>query len=110
MKRIMGMCLDWRVLGALAVIALAVWAYAPQLVGAAIPVLVLLICPLSMTVMALSMRGSSMNTMESARLSTSGRLAALERERARIEAEIARARAETRALTSGEHAEVELSR
>jgi len=86
------MCLDKRVLGGLAVVALGIWLYAPQLVGAALPILVVLICPLSMLVMAWTMRGSM--SMSGNSQSPADRLAALERQQAQLNADIARVRAE----------------
>ena len=51
------MCLNWRVLVGLAVVGLAVWVVAPQLVLAALPLLLIVACPLSMLVMMGRMRG-----------------------------------------------------
>lgn len=61
MSRLLRMCFDWRVLGGLAIVGLGLWLYAPQLLGAALPILVVLICPLSMVLMAWMMRGSMGN-------------------------------------------------
>ena len=47
-------CLNWRVVAGLAVVGLGTWVVAPNLVWAAVPVLVVLACPLSMLFM---MRG-----------------------------------------------------
>ncbi len=53
------MCLDWRVIAGLAAVALGVWVLAPDLVGTALPLLLLAACPLSMLVMVpLMMRGT----------------------------------------------------
>lgn len=52
--KIFGMCLNWKVVGGLAVVGLAVWAFAPNLVAGATPLLLALACPLSMLFM---MRG-----------------------------------------------------
>lgn len=93
MRRLLGMCVDPRVLGALALVGVATWLYAPGLVAAALPVLLLLVCPLSMLLMAWTMRGP-LGSAQRAPLSTADRLAALEREQARLNAEIASARAE----------------
>ena len=49
-----GMCLNWRVVAGLAVVAIGVWVFAPHLIGAALPLLIVAACPLSMLVM---MRG-----------------------------------------------------
>lgn len=108
MSKFLGMCLDWRVLGGLAAIALGIWLYAPQLIGAALPLLVLLVCPLSMALMGWMMRGSM--PMQPSSLTPAERLARLEQEQAHLNAEIARVRAEIYAPTapaipSGERAE-----
>src|SRR5207249_8449136 len=47
-------CLNWKVVAGLAVVGLGVWVIAPNLVWAAVPVLVVLACPFSMLLM---MRG-----------------------------------------------------
>lgn len=103
MSKLLGMCVDWRVLGGLALAGVGIWLYAPQLLGAALPLLFVLICPLSMVVMMWMMRGS-MGTQGSQHSATD-RLAALEQEQARLNAEIARARAELAApARPAEHA------
>ena len=48
-------CLNWRVIVALALVGAAVFLYAPKLGLAYVPVLLALICPISMLVMVLSM-------------------------------------------------------
>ncbi len=48
------LCLNWKVVAGLAVLGLGIWVVAPNLVWAAVPVLVVLACPLSMLLM---MRG-----------------------------------------------------
>src|SRR6266487_5466495 len=56
-KRAIGgfhLCLNWKVVAGLAVLGLGIWVVAPNLVWAAVPVLVVLACPLSMLLM---MRG-----------------------------------------------------
>ena len=53
-------CLDRRVLAVLGVLALAMAIFAPRALGAALPLLLLAACPLSMVVMAIAMsRGSA---------------------------------------------------
>ena len=47
----MKMCLNWKVLGALAAVGAGVWLVAPSLLGAALPLLLLAACPLSMLIM-----------------------------------------------------------
>ncbi len=54
-------CLNWKVIVGLAVVGLGVWIAAPTLVGAAIPLLLTAICPLSMLAMVVGMgRGRGM--------------------------------------------------
>lgn len=55
-------CFDRRVLAVLALVGLAVWIFAPQLAAAALPILIAVACPLSMAVMAISMRGNGSAT------------------------------------------------
>ena len=51
------MCLNWKVIGALAAVAAAVYFVAPAALAAALPLLVLAICPLSMILMMKMMNG-----------------------------------------------------
>lgn len=44
-------CLNWKVVTGLIAVGLGVWVVAPGAIGAALPFLVLLACPLSMLVM-----------------------------------------------------------
>ncbi len=52
--KFLGMCLNWKVVVGLALVALGIWTLAPNLIGSALPVLIVLACPLSMLLM---MRG-----------------------------------------------------
>jgi hypothetical protein len=52
-----GLCLNWKVVAGLAVVGLGVWAVAPNLVGAVLPLLLLAACPLSMLLMMRGMPG-----------------------------------------------------
>ena len=56
------MCLNWKVLAGLAVVGLGVWIVAPELVGAALPLLLLAACPLSMLLMGRGMMGGQCPT------------------------------------------------
>ena len=91
MKSILGMCFNPRVLAAVAVIGIGLWLVAPQVILAALPLLVLAICPLSMALMAWSMRGSAQGQPAA---DPAARLATLEREQISLAREVARARAE----------------
>ena len=93
MKSVLGMCFDWRVLLSLGVVGLGIWTVAPQVIGAALPLLLVAACPLSMLVMAWMMRGS-MGMGDRKPSDPLVRLHALEREQARLDVEIARARAD----------------
>lgn len=56
------MRLNKKVIGGLAVVALGVLAFAPNLLGAALPLLFLAACPLSMVFMMRAMSGASGNS------------------------------------------------
>ncbi len=51
-----GICLNWKAVAGLAVVGLGIWALAPGMWAAALPVLVVLACPLSMLFMMRGMR------------------------------------------------------
>lgn len=53
----MGFCLNWKVLAGLAIVGLVIWIVAPDFVGAALPLLLIAACPLSMLVMMRGMQG-----------------------------------------------------
>ncbi|MGH2573295.1 MAG: DUF2933 domain-containing protein [Actinomycetota bacterium] len=57
MSNIVRMCFNWKVLSALAVLGLGVWIAAPGLLGAALPLLLVALCPLSMLLMMRRMQG-----------------------------------------------------
>ncbi|MGH2760681.1 MAG: DUF2933 domain-containing protein [Actinomycetota bacterium] len=57
MKSMLRCCLNWKVLTGLGVAAVAVWAVRPDLIRSVLPSLVVLVCPLSMVLMMLGMRG-----------------------------------------------------
>lgn len=48
-------CFNWKIVGALAAAGLGLWAIAPGLAAAALPLLVLAACPLSMLLMMRAM-------------------------------------------------------
>ncbi len=56
--RVGGMCLNWNVIGGLAALGVVIWVVAPGLIGAALPLLALAACPLSMMLMMRGMSGS----------------------------------------------------
>lgn len=56
MLRSLRCCLNPKVIGGLAVVGLAVWFFAPSAGATALPLLITLVCPLSMGVMAWGMR------------------------------------------------------
>ena len=60
--RMGGMCFNWKVIAGLAGVGLAVWAVAPNLIGAALPVLLVAACPLSMLLMGRGMAGGQCST------------------------------------------------
>jgi len=56
-EKMLRACLNWRVLGALALVGLGLWAFAPNLLTGALPILALAACPLSMLLMMKGMQG-----------------------------------------------------
>ncbi|GEM_PF-5009129 len=48
-------CLNWRVIASLAMVGVALLVFAPKLAATSLPVLVALVCPISMLVMMVSM-------------------------------------------------------
>lgn len=56
--KMLKMCLNWKVLAGLAVLGIGMYAIAPNLAVAALPFLLLAICPLSMMFMMKGMQGS----------------------------------------------------
>lgn len=52
-----GMCINWKVVAGLAVVGVGIWVVKPGLIGAALPLLILAACPLSMLLMMRGMGG-----------------------------------------------------
>ena len=76
MNRMCGMCLNWKVLAGLAAIGLGIYAFAPNLAGAALPLLAVAACPLSMLAMMWGM--GRMGGMQSSGCATQQRRAGTE--------------------------------
>ncbi|MGH2658300.1 MAG: DUF2933 domain-containing protein [Actinomycetota bacterium] len=55
MEKMIRMCLNWKVIGGLTVVGLGIWLAAPNLLAAALPVLLIAVCPLSMLLMMKAM-------------------------------------------------------
>ena len=81
-------CFNWKVIAGLGLAALVVWAAAPDVVGRALPLLVGLICPISMVVMVLGMRGANSGREAAAPVSPDERLAQLRLEQRQVQAEL----------------------
>lgn len=60
--RIGRFCIDWKVIAGLATVALAFFLFQPRLFTAALPVLLVAACPLSMLLMMWGMRGMGQPT------------------------------------------------
>ncbi len=88
------MCFNWKVAAGLTAAGVAVFAFAPNLIGAALPVLIIAACPLSMVVMMRAMSGGS--RCDTAPNGTDGEsnTATTPNEVARLQAEIDQLRAE----------------
>jgi hypothetical protein len=57
MEKMLRACLNWKVIGALALLGLGIWSVSPNLLAAALPVLLLAACPISMLLMMRGMQG-----------------------------------------------------
>jgi len=57
MEKMLRACLNWKVIGGLAVVGLGMWFVAPNLLVAALPILLIAVCPLSMLLMMRGMQG-----------------------------------------------------
>lgn len=98
MKNVLGMCLNPRVLAGIALVIAAIWVLAPQFLLAALPLLLLAACPVSMALMAWTMRGdmSGRGAMASQQgtVDPEVRLRELELAQVRLQREVAQARAD----------------
>lgn len=81
------MCINKKVVGWLVVAALGVLIFAPRLAGAALPLLIVAACPLSMVLMMRAMNRGSATPDSAARVHD-------------LEAEVARLRAEVQSRTT----------
>lgn len=80
-------CFNWKVIAALGAVALAVWAMAPGLAAAALPLLVLAACPLSMVLMMRAMGPKGRCDADDAPRTSSEEVAKLRAEVARLRSE-----------------------
>jgi len=106
MNKIGGMCLNWKVIAGLAAVGLGAWVVAPNLVGAALPLLILAACPLSMLVLMRGMRGGQCAS-QAVQASPPARTGLTREEQlAELKADLAGARAQQEAV-AGEIARLE---
>ncbi len=86
----MKMCLNWKVVAAVAAVAGGVYVAVPSALAAALPLLIFAICPLSMLLMMKMMAGNGQQSCEPAKRDAP---AATGDSRAELEAELRRLRA-----------------
>jgi len=94
----MKMCFNWKVAAGLTAAGVALFAFAPNLIGAALPVLIIAACPLSMIVMMRAMSGGSRCNTASNGTDGESNTATTPNEVARLRAEIDHLRAERRGM------------
>ncbi len=87
------MCLNKKVIAGLAVAAVAIYLLAPNLFGAALPLLIFAACPLSMVLMMRMMSGSGNASCSTKPSETTG-----DAELAQLRAEVERLRAEQQGI------------
>jgi len=90
----MKMCFNWKVAAGLTAAGAAVFAFAPNLIGAALPLLIIAACPLSMVVMMRAMSGGSSCDTASNGTDSESNTDTTPSEVARLQAEIDQLRAE----------------
>lgn len=104
------MCFDKRVIAGLAVVGVGILAFAPHLIGAALPFLLIAICPLSMLIMMRGMSGmSGGGDGGSCSTKEAGTRKSTESEVAELRAEVERLRAEQARRTLGAQADPRLN-
>ena len=86
--KIFGMCINWKALVGLGAVALGLFAFAPKLAAAALPYLVLAICPLSMLLRVGGMQ--AMNRKDDTNVSSEAHLARLKVQQLELANEIAK--------------------
>lgn len=91
----MKMCLNWKVAAALALVAGGIYLLVPSVFTAALPLLVVALCPLSMLVMMRMMSGGGRTSCGG---EDSGGSATKTESRAALESELARLRADQAAI------------
>jgi hypothetical protein len=103
-------CADWRVIAVLVAVGIGVAVFAPNLMAAAVPLLLVATCPLSMLVMMRTMAGHPANPSPEPVLGSDDRpsqlreqLASTRREQGRLERELALAEATDRIATADTH-------
>lgn len=103
MRKLYGLiecCLNWRVVAGLVVLGAALFIYAPKLALALLPVLVVLICPISMLFMMRSMGKMNMGADKAEHAGSSGPLDHLSRDQQLqlLEAQLGRVQEQQRAI------------
>lgn len=104
--RMLKMCLNWKVLAGLTVVGVGIYAVAPGLAAAALPILLLAICPLSMLFMMKTMQGDGRDDGPQApetgvALSREERLSRLRAEQANLAGQSDALEQETRSQANG---------
>ena len=108
-----GMCLNWKVIAGLAVLGVGVWLWAPDLAAAALPLLLVAACPLSMLLMMRGMQHGQCSSQSAtatqpalAARTRSGQLAELRAQHQAVGRRIAALEAENPPVTAlpGSHA------
>ena len=98
MNKMGGMCFNWKIIAALAAVGVGIWMVAPSFAFAALPLLLVLICPLSMLLMMRGMGGGQCATQSSpARRTTTAGLTR-EEQMAELKAQLAIVQAEHDAI------------
>lgn len=100
MSKMGGICLNWKVLAGLAVVGLAVWVVAPGLMWAALPLLIVAACPLSMLLMMRGMQRSHCSSQPTQVSRPSDDARTRDEQLAALEAQLAGLRAQQETIAS----------
>lgn len=90
--KMLKMCLNWKVIAGLAAVGVGIYAIAPETAVAALPLLILAICPLSMMLMMKGMQGDNdqrqASEEEDGEATRDGQLSRLREQRADLDEKI----------------------
>jgi len=101
LEKLLRACLNWKVIGALLVVGVGVWAVAPKLLIGVLPILLIAVCPLSMMLMMRSMQGDHQGASARRTDGADGKGAAREERLADLKSQLEQTRSQEEAIGRG---------